>query len=180
MTAKTPLHLAVSDSKAALKVVQYLIRKSPNVNQTDNYRRTPLHWACKNGASLKIIKDLISKGAKVDHKDNSGKTPLHLAVSDSKASLKIVQYLIRNGAKVDQEDNEQKNAAAPGGNKRCAAENLGSAVHRTSHTSPIERSGQTEYAPYNRRPRAIRKSRPDTRLGNNAGPLPVIRFTRKH
>ena len=45
-----------------MKVAELLISKGANVNEKNNYGKTPLHYASQNG-HLKVVELLISYGA---------------------------------------------------------------------------------------------------------------------
>jgi len=51
---------------------------SHNMHLTDEYGRTFLHWACRNG-HVHVAEFLLSNGAYPYSKDNDGSIPLHLA-----------------------------------------------------------------------------------------------------
>jgi ankyrin repeat protein len=92
----TTLHHAASYGHVAL--VRTLLDLGANVNQADNERRSPLHYAANNDNpySFKIIKLLITAGAKIDHPDHDFNTPLLLAVK--KINLQNMRILCAAGA----------------------------------------------------------------------------------
>ncbi len=60
-------------------IIQYLIDKGANVNQTDTNLFVTLHKAAKSG-QLEVIKLLVEVGkANLNAKNNNGDTPLLLA-----------------------------------------------------------------------------------------------------
>lgn len=64
----------------------------PNyVDETTNFRRTPLVWACENG-NMAMVRTLIEAGASPDVSDSNGVTPLMQALK--KKSKLIADYLI--------------------------------------------------------------------------------------
>lgn len=71
--ALTPLHMAHSST-----VADFLIQNGLDVNATDVYGQTPLHYAAENGL-LDVVKLLIAHKARVDVQDKAGKTALDLA-----------------------------------------------------------------------------------------------------
>src|SRR3990167_7649428 len=68
------------------------------LNITDEYDRTPLHWASFKG-HLEIVKELLfAEGGGIDPKiiDRDGQTPLHLASRNG--HLEVVKVLLHGGA----------------------------------------------------------------------------------
>lgn len=82
-----------------IEIIKLLIENGADVNQTNEHKSTPLHYAVElKNKGTEIIKLLIDKGADVNAKDSAGNTPLHCAVSNSLENTKI---LIDNGADVN-------------------------------------------------------------------------------
>ena len=77
---RTPLHKAAQNGHK--NVVEYLISQGAEVNTTDKFGKTPLHFATgeesKDG-ELEIVKLLVETGAQIDKKDNFGMTPALIA-----------------------------------------------------------------------------------------------------
>ncbi len=92
------LHIAVKNG--SYEIVEDLL-KITDVNITDGYGRTPIHYASAKGFT-KIAELLIKNGADVNVKDDRGITPLHLATKNG--HLEVVQLLVRNGADVNAKD----------------------------------------------------------------------------
>ncbi|MEB3177910.1 MAG: ankyrin repeat domain-containing protein, partial [Nostocaceae cyanobacterium] len=81
-----------------------------DINATDIYGRTLLHWAAKS-ANESVIKFLLDRGAKVNIQDKQGKTPLHFAAVASPYSTEdALKLLIAKGADVNVKD---KNGNTP-------------------------------------------------------------------
>lgn len=76
---QTLLHIAVLYNK--LDVVEIAVEMGCDVNATDNFGETPLHYAAKKGHQT-ILLFLIQNNAKTNEKNREGNTPLHLAVSN--------------------------------------------------------------------------------------------------
>ena len=75
---------------------------SEQVEATDQYKRTYLHWACRDG-HLQLCTILLRKFPDLCHKkDDSGRTPLHLAAREGR--LNIVQLLADHNCFIDEVD----------------------------------------------------------------------------
>lgn len=58
-----------------------LLEREPDINATDDFGWTPLHWAAASTrVSTQVIKALIDKGCNVEMQDKEGRTALDLAV----------------------------------------------------------------------------------------------------
>ena len=79
-----------------------MIEKGANVNAEDNYGKTPLLWASRNGHKG-IVELLIDNGANIEARNEYGYTPLLLA--SYRGHIKIVKLLIDNGADLNAKDN---------------------------------------------------------------------------
>ena len=82
--------------KNDVKIVSLLIAAETDVNVSDMYYITPLHWAAKNGCT-EIVKLLIEAGAVVNTSDRLGNTPLREASRNG--HKEIVKLLKAAGAK---------------------------------------------------------------------------------
>ena len=71
-----------------------------NLQSEDNFRWTPLHFACHSGM-YDVIEYLVEKGANIDAVTMNGATPFMRAIESSKPE--IVQYLLEKGVKVQTE-----------------------------------------------------------------------------
>ena len=72
-----------------------------NPNKTDNYGRTPLHWAAREGHT-ETAKALLEAGADVNKADKNGSTPLHEAADIG--LMEIAGALIEAGANYTRKD----------------------------------------------------------------------------
>jgi len=64
-----------------------------NVNQADNYGRTPLYTASEGG-SIEIVKLLLTAGADVNQAHQDGRTPLDIALSHN--NIDVMKLLLLN------------------------------------------------------------------------------------
>ncbi len=74
---------------------------SASVHTEDNFKWTPLHFACIGGQQ-DVVELLLEKGANLEAVTVNGGTPLMRAVESANPAL--VQYLIDRGAKVQAEN----------------------------------------------------------------------------
>jgi len=88
-------------------LVRSLLGNGIPPDQTDEERRTAMHYAALSG-NLQIIAILIKGGAKLDPKEKLGNTPLHLAADLNQAEA--AKLLLDVGAMVDPEN---KNGMTP-------------------------------------------------------------------
>ena len=86
----TPLHHAAMLRKA--EICRVLIAAGADVNATDRFSDTPLHWA----GSAEVAQVLVENGADVDAENEIRSTPLHDA-----RSAEIAEVLIAAGANVN-------------------------------------------------------------------------------
>ncbi|XP_036355499.1 E3 ubiquitin-protein ligase MIB2 isoform X4 [Octopus sinensis] len=70
----------------------------------DGLGRTPLIFACEEGADRRIIDILIKAGAKLGAKDYGGQTALHLAVY--RRRLQAVELLLSRGSNVNEKSSD--------------------------------------------------------------------------
>jgi hypothetical protein len=111
----------------ALEAVRFMLKQNSDVNATDSFGRSALHWACFHGGrqGIALVKVLLAARADVTLATKArveasgrceswpdeplilpkGSTPLHLAVQQRRASnLEIVDLLLQAGARVDAQD----------------------------------------------------------------------------
>jgi ankyrin repeat protein len=77
--------------------VKKCIKNNTNVNATDTYKRTPLHFAVSQPGRIEIVKELIDAGAKLDSKNDWGQTPLMIS-AQYHSLFDYVLLLIDSGA----------------------------------------------------------------------------------
>ncbi len=78
-----------------------LFNFSANIHAQDNFKWTPLHFACHAGLKDIVIL-LLENGASLDMTTMNGATPFMRAVESSKVD--VVQYLVQIGAKLQIEN----------------------------------------------------------------------------
>jgi ankyrin repeat protein len=94
----TPLHFAEDEEVAGL-----LIENGAEVDATDIYKATPLHWAAQFGREG-VAGRLIRAGADVDARSSTKDTPLHRAAREGHDG--VVNLLLRSGARIDARDRD--------------------------------------------------------------------------
>jgi ankyrin repeat protein len=91
---ETPLLAALMRDR---EIVQMLLDGGADVNYSDRWRRTPLHWAVEAG-DLALVELLVSRGANVNARDITDRTPLYYTWGGSVTDQKIAALLRRHGA----------------------------------------------------------------------------------
>ena len=91
----TPLTLAAKTGRS--DILLHFINHGVDLNKTNVYKRTALHYASEYGR-LKVVELLLSKGAGIDVEDEDHYSPLMLAVTYH--HFDIVYHLITAGASV--------------------------------------------------------------------------------
>jgi ankyrin repeat protein len=91
---ETPLHAALMRDR---KIVQMLLDGGADVNYSDRWGRTPLHWAVEAN-DLALVDLLISRGANVNARDATDRTPLYYTRRGSVTEQEIAALLRRRGA----------------------------------------------------------------------------------
>ena len=66
--------------KGSASDIAKLMRLGPNINQTDKYGRTALHFACRSGNEETLNELLKAEDLEYDVFTNAGVTPLMMAV----------------------------------------------------------------------------------------------------
>ncbi|KAH3759568.1 hypothetical protein Pelo_8654 [Pelomyxa schiedti] len=87
----------------AKKLKKLLEKGNVNVNEFDEERKTPLHWAAEYG-HVAIAELLFGRGANLDitFKSPGGETPLHVALHNKQEAVAL--FLSKSGARVDLEN----------------------------------------------------------------------------
>ena len=78
--------------------VEDLISRGANVNATNEYMVTPIHWASYGGHDS-VVDMLLKNGANVNAINDNMNTPLHYASSFGHDS--VIDILLNNGANVN-------------------------------------------------------------------------------
>ncbi|BET30758.1 hypothetical protein wCauBTS_13650 [Wolbachia pipientis] len=86
-----------------LNMVKFLVERDVDVNATDKYGCTLLHWATLKG-HLDVAKFLASKGANVNAEDILGRKPIHFAVINDHRN--IIEFLLDKGIIVNSADKQ--------------------------------------------------------------------------
>ena len=88
---RTGLHYAVWNScDAQVDIIRTIIERGGNLNQTDDYGKTALHYAAEGGRQ-RAIPILIQKGADMSMRETrTHKTPLELACNERTRELMVV------------------------------------------------------------------------------------------
>jgi hypothetical protein len=82
-----------------LDAVKKIIKAEPSqVNATDKWKHTVLHWACMR-ANWDIVRYLVENGADLNVKGGDGGTAINWAVHHD--NVEIIKLLIDKGAKLD-------------------------------------------------------------------------------
>ena len=81
----TPLHLAAVIGRQ--EVVETLLAQGAQVNATDTFGRTPLHFSSLWNNNVTVAEQLLTHGATVDTRDRDGATPLQTALLKRRKSL---------------------------------------------------------------------------------------------
>ncbi len=111
--------LSIAARYGNTEIIKYLISIGADVNDVDEYAKTPLHFAClkrkdsENNENIEAVKMLINAGAdpnyvsykkfyriygiKTEKLSGNGDTPLHDATRMN--NIEIAKYLLNNGAK---------------------------------------------------------------------------------
>lgn len=98
LTAKTSSGqslLKFAADKGLTKIMNYLIKRMPNLDQEDDTGFTIFTKYLLRG-EFDICKNLIKSGCNINHININGKTPLHLALECRK--LSTVEFLLQNNA----------------------------------------------------------------------------------
>ena len=96
-------------------MVQLLITNGANVNQADNFGKSPLYIAANQGKE-DVVALLLKSGADVNQVDKDGISPLWVACNNGKEAAVVV--LLDNGADLDQANKDGQKPIDTAGTKR--------------------------------------------------------------
>merc|ERR1712062_35171 len=105
---KDPVHKAATIG--AVKLMEFILRTSFDMNTKDNYERTAWHWACSNGrteTAQLLIKSSKDFGIDLNAKDNNENTALHWACNNGQTETAqlIIQSSKDFGIDLNAKDN---------------------------------------------------------------------------
>ncbi|XP_014294729.1 serine/threonine-protein phosphatase 6 regulatory ankyrin repeat subunit B [Halyomorpha halys] len=86
------------DGNCGMDLLVTLKELKINIDKTDNFGRSPLHYAAKFG-NIKAVLFLLDLDVKIDIKDKVKKTPLYIAVEEG--HTEIVKLLIKRNASIN-------------------------------------------------------------------------------
>ena len=72
-----------------------------NIDLSQRYGWTPLHWAARHG-QVSVVQRLLDDGARIDAREDMGRTPLHLAAMANQRDT--VELLLARGADINARD----------------------------------------------------------------------------
>lgn len=110
------IHSATPDNTSALslsiiheypELTELLLKHGANVNLSNNFGQTPLHFACLTGAQS-IVQSLINKGANVNALNRYKETPLHTCGTHGYKD--IFHLLLKSGADIKIKNRQDQTA----------------------------------------------------------------------
>jgi len=90
--------LKFSSIFAQMHLLEYFMENGYDINTSDRFKQTPLHYAAQNSHFL-VIEFLINHGADINSINNRHENPLHFSVL--KGHLSVVEYLVNRGAQLN-------------------------------------------------------------------------------
>jgi len=104
VTQETPIMYSTKKS-----IIQMLTKAGANLNHTDCYGETCLHYCFRDWHSLYALKYFLEQGANPNATNPEGQTPLHLIFEHLNDEVtRAAKLLIRAGADVDAVDDESQ------------------------------------------------------------------------
>lgn len=97
---ETPLHQSFRDNK----ITQFLLKHGADVNATNIFEWTPLHYAVLYDDFIESTKHLLTHKADPNAADDEGYTPLHLTAQNN--SAQTAALLLAAGANYQAKDNQ--------------------------------------------------------------------------
>ncbi|XP_070566963.1 putative ankyrin repeat protein RF_0580 [Ptychodera flava] len=103
----TPFHVAALMDHG--EILQDFLSKGGDVNKTDSYGLSPLHFAASGRNCVESVELLVAAKSDVNQKDKAGKTALHCAAGNqTQRAADIVKILCDANAKVNIADKQMK------------------------------------------------------------------------
>ena len=90
--------LLIACDRGNTELAMALVDRGADVDASDEFQMTPLHWASYNG-HMEVAMALMDRGANVDARDDNQKTPLHDACAAG--HMEVAMALVDRGADVD-------------------------------------------------------------------------------
>ena len=88
------LHLLCQNEAITIPIIEFVISKDININETNNEYLTPLQILCSHSSiSLPLIECLIKHGADIKKAKKKNETPLNIILSNPNVSLNIIKKL---------------------------------------------------------------------------------------
>ncbi len=137
MYGKYALHKATQ--LGDIQLMQILIANGYNINETDNYKNTPLHISAIRD-DLECLKVLIAHNADLNATDEKDQSPLHISAWEGR--LECLKHLIDNKADVNAKDGKGKtplHISAEGGHLEC----LKYLIENKADVNAKDKEGQT-------------------------------------
>jgi ankyrin repeat protein len=113
------LNLLARASYSSPEVTEYLLTLDIDVNQKDSFRRTTLHWLCRNGLA-DLVERILTRVESLDPLDKIDDTPLCLA--SRYGHTRVVKLLCEHGADVNAKGLTPKYFANPAGSNQTPLE----------------------------------------------------------
>ncbi len=97
------LHRAIGNSKAGIKLFEYLIDLGSDPLLLDRRGCNGLHYAARANNFAALTK-ILDRGPEINTTDEYGWTPLHWAAASTRRSTKVIKTLLDKGADLNVED----------------------------------------------------------------------------
>ena len=101
--------LMIACKRGNVKCVELLLDRNANIEKTDKYGKTPLHYSCMRDNNQHVVKVLLNRGSLPNACDHNGTTPL-MYCAQYTDTVEMCELLIQYGAVIDYHDNTKINA----------------------------------------------------------------------